>query len=211
LKRELFAHLSRIAPDAILASNTSVISIGEIAHEAVRPERVVGTHFWNPPHLIPLVEVTQAETTSFATVERTIALLAAVGKKPVHVKRDVPGFIGNRLQHALWREAIALVESGVCEAEVVDEVVKNSFGLRLSVLGPIENADLIGLDLTLAIHSYLVPHLSSRPGPSPLLRELVARGDLGMKTGQGFRRWTAAESQSVHERLFQHMVAVTRP
>jgi 3-hydroxybutyryl-CoA dehydrogenase len=210
LKQQLFARLAVAAPDAILASNTSVMSIGEIAQDAERPERVVGTHFWNPPHLIPLVEVTQAERTSDAAVERTMALLAAAGKTPVHVKRDVPGFIGNRLQHALWREAIALVEGGVCTAEDVDTVVKSTLGLKLQVLGPLENADLVGTDLTLAIHEYLLPHIDSRPEPSPLLRSLVESGDLGMKSGRGFRAWTKAGAQAVHDRLFDHLLAATR-
>ena len=210
LKQALFARLGAAAPDAILASNTSVISIGAIGRDTPRPERVVGTHFWNPPHLIPLVEVTQAVQTSAETVERTMSVLAAAGKTPVHVKRDVPGFIGNRLQHALWREAIALVESGVCAAEDVDTVVKHTLGMKLSVLGPVENADLVGLDLTLAIHEYVLPHIDSRPAPSPLLRRLVEAGELGMKSGRGLREWPEGEAQAVHDRLFDHLVAATR-
>jgi 3-hydroxybutyryl-CoA dehydrogenase len=209
LKQQLFARLSRLT-DGILASNTSVLSIGAIARDTERPERVVGTHFWNPPHLVPLVEVVQAETTGDETVDRTAALLAAAGKTPVHVRRDVPGFIGNRLQHALWREAIALVETGVCTAEDVDTVVKGTLGLKLAVLGPLENADLVGTDLTLAIHDYVLPHIDARPTPSPLLRELVERGDLGLKTGRGFRAWTDDEAQAVHDRLFDHLLAATR-
>lgn len=211
LKRALFARISRVAPaDAVLATNTSVISIGEIAADALDPGRVVGTHFWNPPYLIPLVEVTQAETTRLATVEQTMALLHRAGKWPVHVKRDIPGFVGNRLQHALWREAIALVAAGVCDAEAVDEVVKQSFGMRLPVLGPLENADLVGLDLTLAIHDYVLPHIDRAPGPSPLLRDLVDRGHLGMKTGRGLRKWSDGEARDVQERLFDHLVDVTK-
>ena len=118
-------------------------------------------------------------------------LHAAAGKKPAHVKKDVPGFIGNRLQHALWREAISLVEHGICDAKTVDDVVKASFGRRLAVLGPIENADLVGTDLTLAIHDVVLPAIDSRPGPSPYLQELVADGKLGFKSGEGFRKWSA--------------------
>jgi 3-hydroxybutyryl-CoA dehydrogenase len=211
LKQALFGRLSRAAsPDTILATNTSVISVGEIAAGADDPGRVVGTHFWNPPHLIPLVEVTQAEHTRLEVVERTMAVLAGAGKTPIHVKHDIPGFVGNRLQHALWREAIALVDAGVCDAKSVDDVVKQSFGLRLSVLGPIENADLVGLDLTLAIHEYVLPHIDCTPGPSPLLRRLVEQGDLGMKTGRGLREWTEDDAQAVRERLFDHLVAVSR-
>ena len=209
LKQELFARASRAGPDAILASNTSVMSIGDIGRGAVSPERVVGTHFWNPPHLVPLVEVTQSDATAPATVERTIAILRGAGKIPVHVKRDVPGFIGNRLQHALWREAIALVEAGVCSAEDLDTVVKSTLGLKLQVIGPLENADLVGLDLTLAIHDYVLPHIDSRPVPSPLLRELVEQGDLGMKTGRGLRDWTPEDAKATADRLFDHLLSAT--
>ena len=177
LKREVFARASRaVGPDTMLATNTSVISIGEIAADALDPGRVVGTHWWNPPYLVPLVEVVQAPATRVETVARTIELLDGVGKAPVHVRRDVPGFVGNRLQHALWREAFALVEDGICDAETIDFVVKNSFGMRLPVLGPIENADLVGLDLTLSIHDYLMPYLSRASEPAAVLREHVERG-----------------------------------
>jgi 3-hydroxybutyryl-CoA dehydrogenase len=210
LKRALFAKLdAATAPETILASNTSVISIGAIAADSTDPGRIVGTHWWNPPHLIPLVEVTQAQHTRPDVVERAMALLASVGKEPVHVRKDVPGFIGNRMQHALWREAIALVESGVADAADVDRVVKTSFGLRLSVLGPLENADLIGLEMTRAIHGYVLPHLDARPAPSPLLDELIDRGDLGMATGRGLRTWDGGEADAVRDLLFDHLVEVT--
>ncbi len=211
LKRDLFERMSRSArPETILATNTSVISVGEIAAGALKPERVVGTHWWNPPYLIPLVEVVQAERTSPETVRQTVDLLERAGKTPVHVRRDVPGFVGNRLQHALWREAFALVDAGVCDAETVDRVVTQSFGLRLPVLGPAANADLVGLDLTLAIHDYVLPHLDRTPEPAQVLRDHVERGELGMKTGRGFRAWTADEAQVVRERLLDHLVQATR-
>lgn len=210
LKRALFARMSRAAgPDTLLASNTSVISVTEIAAEAHDPARVVGTHWWNPPYLVPLVEVVQAERTSGETVERMIGLLRRTGKLPVHVRRDVPGFVGNRLQHALWHEAMSLVEAGVCDAETVDLVVKNSFGLRMPALGPLEGADLVGLDLALAIHEYLIPRLDRSPAPAPILREKVERGELGMKTGRGFREWTPEAARQTRERLLRHLVSVT--
>jgi 3-hydroxybutyryl-CoA dehydrogenase len=211
VKREIFAALDvLVSPSAILASNTSVISIGEIAAPVRRRERVVGTHWWNPPYLVPLVEVVQAAETSDATVERTIAFLAELGKTPVRVHRDIPGFVGNRMQHALWREAIALVDQGVCDAATVDTVVKQSFGLRLGVLGPLENADLVGLDLTLAIHEHVLPFLDRTPGPAPILREKVERGDLGMKTGRGFHSWTDESAQQTRDSLLAHLAATTR-
>ena len=132
---------------------------------------------------MPLVEVIETQWTSPQAVAWTMALHEAAGKKPAHVKKDVPGFIGNRLQHALWREAIALVEQGICDAQTVDAVVKASFGRRLAVLGPLENADLIGTDLTLAIHANVLSAIDSRPAPSPYLQKLVAGGKLGFKSG----------------------------
>lgn len=208
LKRALFTRAALVAPaDAILASNTSVIPItriGEGLPDAAR-RRLVGTHWWNPPHLIPLVEVVSTEFTSDAVFEATFAWLSAVGKQPVKVLRDVPGFIGNRLQHALWREAIGLVEDGVCDADAIDLVVKNSFGLRMPVLGPMENADLVGLELTRAVHQLLFPSLRSDATASPLLDRLIAAGHLGMPSGQGLRRWTADEAEAVYRRLAAHL------
>ena len=209
IKQALFAELGALAPNAVLATNTSVMSITSIAERVADRAQVVGTHWWNPPHLIPLVEVTPGAGTSPETVDRAMTLLEGAGKSPVRVKKDVPGFIGNRMQHALWREAISLIDSGIADPEDVDRVVKSSFGLRLSVLGPIENADLVGLDLTKAIHDYLLPHLDARPGPAPLLDELVARGQLGMKTGRGLLPWTDEQAEGVRLRLFDHLVTVT--
>jgi 3-hydroxybutyryl-CoA dehydrogenase len=210
LKQDIFERLDAIAPpQAILASNTSVMRITEIAEKTTRPQRVVGTHWWNPPFLVPLVEVVQGEKTAAETVTRTIELLEEAGKTPVHVKRDVPGFIGNRLQHALWRQALELVDQGVCDAEAVDTVVKASFGNRLAVLGPIENADLVGLDLTLDIHAYVLPTLDPPSQPAEGLRQRVEAGDLGMKTGAGYRRWTAEEADEVRRRLLAHLAAAT--
>jgi 3-hydroxybutyryl-CoA dehydrogenase len=186
-KKKLFAEFERrVRRDTILASNTSVIPITAIMKELTRRERAIGTHWWNPPFLVPLVEVIGTQWTSPQVIAATMALHEAAGKKPAHVKKDVPGFIGNRLQHALWREAISLVEQGICDAETVDAVIKASFGRRLAVLGPLENADLVGTDLTLAIHETVLPAIESRPAPSPYLEKLVADGKLGFKSGEGF-------------------------
>src|SRR5579871_2547022 len=170
LKQAIFAELERLTPaTALLASNTSVIPIGRIAADVATRHRVLGTHWWNPPWLVPLVEVIEAEGTAPACLATMMGLLRSVGKTVVHVRKDVPGFIGNRLQHALWREAIALVQKGVCDAETVDTVVKAGFGRRLAVLGPLENADLVGTDLTLAIHATVLADLDRTPGPLPYL------------------------------------------
>jgi 3-hydroxybutyryl-CoA dehydrogenase len=202
LKQRIFAGLETLtAPDTILASNSSAIPTTEIGRNLKHRDRVVGTHFWNPPHLVPLVEVIQNEKTSEAVIARTIELLRDAGKTPVHVRRDLPGFVGNRLQHALKREAIALVAAGVCDAETLDMVVKQGFGARMAVLGPLEQSDLVGLDLTLDISEVLVADLDRSAGPSPFLRAKVAAGKLGMKTGEGFRKWTPEQADAVRERL----------
>lgn len=206
LKQQIFATLESVVPDhCILASNTSVIPITKIMAGLTSRHRALGTHWWNPPHMIPLVEVIRTEWTDDACMDQMVALLADVGKTPVRVERDTPGFIGNRLQHALWREAVSLVENGVCDARAVDTVVKASFGRRLAVLGPLETADMVGTDLTLDIHENLLHDLDSRPGPSPYLQQLVQAGDLGMKSGQGFRDWTEEESESLRAKVAAHL------
>lgn len=206
LKQQLFGEIeNHVRPDTVLASNTSVIPITAIMQGLARRERALGTHWWNPPFLVPLVEVIETQWTSAATIDFTMKLHAAAGKKPAHVKKDVPGFIGNRLQHALWREAIALVENGVCDAETVDSVIKAAFGRRLAVLGPLENADMVGTDLTLAIHRTVLPDIDSRRGPSPYLESLVKEGRLGFKSGEGFRQWSPQQQAALRTKVLQHL------
>jgi 3-hydroxybutyryl-CoA dehydrogenase len=212
LKRELFVQIEAAAPPgALLASNTSVIPITQIMGTLARGERALGTHWWNPPYLIPLVEVIRTARTSETALRAMTMLLERAGKTPVRVEKDVPGFVGNRLQHALWREAIALVANGVCDAQTVDTVVKASFGRRLAVLGPLENADLVGTDLTLAIHETVLADLDRSTQPSPYLRQLVAEGRLGMKSGSGFRRWSEAEQLALRARVLAHLRALAAP
>ena len=207
LKQKIFQDLDRLcSPETILATNTSVISITEIAAKARNQGRILGAHFWNPPYIIPLVEVIKAKETSEEAVETTYQFLKIAGKHPVKVMKDVPGFIGNRLQHALWREAISIVENGIADPATIDDVVKKGFGIRLPVLGPLENADMVGLDLTLSIHDYILKYLESSPCPSPLLRQKVEKGELGFKTGQGFYTWSAEEAQRSRERLLEYLL-----
>ena len=203
LFKEMEAHCS---PITILATNTSVISITEIAAKTRAKERVVGTHFWNPPYLIPLVEVVGGQETLEEVKDYTFNLLKSVGKHPVMVKRDVPGFVGNRLQHALWREAISIVEQGIADPETVDEVIKNSFGIRLPVLGPLENVDMVGLDLTVQIHDYILKFIENSPAPAPLLRRKLESGELGFKTSQGFFSWDRESIGKCRERLMEQLV-----
>jgi 3-hydroxybutyryl-CoA dehydrogenase len=211
LKQRIFAELEAIvAPHAILASNSSAIPTTEIGRDLKHRDRVVGTHFWNPPHLVPLVEVIQNEKTSDDVVRATIALLRDAGKTPVHVRRDVPGFVGNRLQHAMKREAFALVAAGVCDAETIDTVVKEGFGARTAVLGPMEQSDLVGLDLALDIAEVLYEHLDRTAAAPPILREKVKAGQLGMKTGEGLRKWPPGKADAVRERLSRFLAEQAR-
>ena len=208
LKQKIFQDLDSLSqPDTILATNTSVISITEIARNARLRERIVGTHFWFPPYLIPLVEVVKGKDTSDETMNRTYDLMKQAGKHPIKCMKDVPGFVANRLQHALWREAISIVEKGIADAATVDEAIKNSIGIRLAVLGPIENADMVGLDLTLAIHHTVLKDLEASPDPSPLLKEKVKKGDLGFKSGRGFYDpWTPEGMKQVREHLLNYLI-----
>ena len=211
LKQRIFAELeSAVSPETILASNSSAIPSTEIGRELKHRERVVGTHFWNPPHLVPLVEVIQNEKTSEAVVRATMDLLRDAGKVPVHVRRDVPGFVGNRLQHAMKREALALVAAGVCDAETIDTVVKEGFGARTAVLGPMEQSDLVGLDLALDIAEVLYTHLDRTAAAPEILREKVKAGKLGMKTGEGLRKWTPESADAVRQRLSRFLAEQAR-
>lgn len=209
LKQRLFARLdTHCPPGTILCSNTSVISITEIAMKARQRERIVGTHFWNPPYLIPLVEVVQAEESADWSISATYDLLTRVGKHPVHVRKDVPGFVGNRLQHALWREAFAIIDEGICDPATVDEVIRYGFGLRLPVLGPVETADMVGLDLTLAIHNYILGHINADPTPSTTLQAKVKAGELGFKSGKGFLEWSEKDIAESRQGLADYLISV---
>lgn len=209
LKQDVFAELDRLCPpDVCLCTNTSVISIGAIGAKTKHPERVMGMHFYQPPFLVPLVEVVRSEATDQRLMDRVFQLLQDAGKMPIYVRKDVPGFVANRMQHALWREAFALIDEGVCDAETVDLAIANSFGIRLPVLGPVANADLIGLDLTLAIHNYVLPHLNASGKPSSTLRKHVEAGELGFKTGSGFLEWNEESIAEKRRRLTVHLMEI---
>ena len=187
----LFEELEKsIDSNVIISSNTSAISITRLSDGLRHKQRFLGTHFWNPPHIIPCVEVIRGEYTSDTVFETTCELMKRIGKEPVRVLKDVPGFLGNRLQHAMWREAISLVEKKIASPEDIDNVVKYGFGLRLSFIGPLETADLAGLDLDYDIHKYLFPYLENSSEPSSVLKGLVDQGVLGVKTGSGFYEWS---------------------
>jgi len=202
LKQQLFEQLDAICPpETILATNTSVIPVTEIAARAKHRERILGTHYWNPPYAVRLVEVVETAHTSPDAIARTMDVMLEIGQQPVHVKRDVPGFIGNRLQHALKREAISLVENGVCDAETVDFVIRNSFGARLGIMGTLEQSDLVGLNLTLDIHKVILADLDCSTAPQKLLVDLVAAGKTGASAGEGFRKWTPEQRAELQSRL----------
>jgi 3-hydroxybutyryl-CoA dehydrogenase len=201
IKKELFKHLDALcAPDVILASNTSGLSPTEIASETEHPERTVVTHFWNPAHLIPLVEIVRGEETSDEAVERSFHLLQQMKKKPIEVKREVPGFVGNRLQYALFREAQYLLEEGIASKEDIDDAVTYGIGRRLPVSGPFMTADMGGLDVFSAISDYLFQHLSSAEESLPTLKKLVAEQKLGDKTGEGYYKWDEAFSKEYNQK-----------
>ena len=212
VKQDLFKELDQMCPrHVILATNTSVISITAIASQSKNRNRIVGTHFWFPPYLIPLVEVVKGRDTSNETMETTYQFMKKAGKYPIKCLKDVPGFVANRLQHALWREAISIVEKGIADAATVDDAIKQSFGIRVPVLGPIENADMVGLDLVLAIHNTVLQDLEASPNPSALLKDKVSKGELGFKSGKGFYdNWTPEKMRRTRERLMKHLIEYSR-
>jgi len=202
IKRALFDELGgAVGPDALVGTNTSSLPIESFTQGFPNPKRLVYAHFWNPPYAIRLVEVAPGPDTDAPAMDTVAGWLEGAGMAPVLLQRAVPGLIGNRLQHALKREAIALVADGVCDAATIDDVVKLGFGARMAVLGPMEQSDLVGLDLTLAIHESLMPTLDRTADAHPYLIEKVRRGETGMDAGVGFRPWTPSSAKAVRDRL----------
>ncbi len=210
-KQDLFARLDAIAkPDAVLATNTSGLSITEIASMCSRPERVLTAHFWNPPHLMPLVELVKGEKTSDAVVEQIRALLIHCGKTPVVLKKDRPGQLGNRLQIALVREAMNIVQEGIANAEDVDLAARMGFGLRLPAYGILEHQDMVGLDLSFQVTDYITRDLLNEPGAPEILREHRDAGRLGVKSGRGFYDWSEKNAAEVRERRDRFVLEVRK-
>jgi 3-hydroxybutyryl-CoA dehydrogenase len=198
LKLNLYADLEQnINPDIIICSNTSAISITRLSEGLQHKQRFLGTHFWNPPHILPCVEVIKGDYTSDIIFETVFGLMKKIKKEPIRVLKDVPGFLGNRLQHAMWREAISLAEKKIASPEDIDKVVKYGFGLRLAFIGPLETADLAGLDLDYDVHKYLFPYLENASKPSPVLKSMIDQGILGIKTGKGFYEWSEEKINNV--------------
>jgi 3-hydroxybutyryl-CoA dehydrogenase len=201
VKQELFAHMdSMTRPEAILASNTSGLSITAIASKCRHPERVVTTHFWNPPHLMPLVEIVLGERTWPELAPALRDLFIVCGKAPVIVKKDRPGQLGNRLQMALVREAVNIVAEGIAGAEDVDRAASLGFGLRLPAYGILEHIDIVGLELARAVCDYASKDLYSERSAPPLFTEKIERGEGGAGAGKGFYDWSSKSAAEVKAR-----------
>ena len=214
LKQDLFARLEKtVSEKAIFCTNTSVMSPTEISAKCEHKERICGTHFWNPAFLIPLVEVVKTEYTSDEVIDTVMEVMKAAGKQPCLCKKDVPGFIANRMQHALWREAIAIVDEGIADAETVDLACKTSFGLRLPYLPPLVNSDMVGTQLTWNIHSYVLAHLADNHEPSPIVKKMLDEGKLGFRAEpnaegkrEGFMSYTDEEIAEINACLNEYLI-----
>ena len=198
LKEEIFRTLDSVVPDdVILASNTSGLNITQIASAVKNPARVVGTNWWNPPNIIPLVEIMRGERTSEETVKRTKEILISVGKKPILISKPSPGFVGNRLQIALLREALSLLQNGVASMEDIDTAVRYGLGVRYATMGPFKVADLGGLDVFYHLAQELYKDLDCSEEPQAILARLVNSQKVGLKAGSGFYDYRKEESGKV--------------
>jgi 3-hydroxybutyryl-CoA dehydrogenase len=189
LKRNIFGRLDAICPPPTVLGTSSGHPASEVVDQVARRERVIATHFWYPPTLLPLVEVCAGPETSAEVRDWTCAALRAAGKEPVVIDKEIDGFIGNRIQFAALREAWSLWAAGVASAEAIDAVVRNSIGRRLAITGPIESADVGGLDTMHAFASFLQPSLDAAPKPPAKIGEIVAAGGRGYASGQGVYDW----------------------
>ena len=207
LKRRLYTDLERCCtPQTIFASNTSTLLPSKLAEHLRHPERFLVAHYWNPAHLLPLVELVPHPKTAPEVLQRMRTLLEACGKRPVVLKKEVPGFIGNRLAFALQREAMALVAQGVATPDEIDAVARTSFGRRIAVSGIFGTADLGGLDVYAAICDLIFPDLSASQAAPGELQALVAAGRLGVKSGRGWRAYTAEEARRLREALSEELI-----
>lgn len=211
-KQELYRQLEAVlAPGTMIASNTSGFMPDDLGAGLAHPDRFLIAHFWNPPHAIPLVEVVPGTRTAPAIVEQTVAVLRTIGSEPVVLRKAVPGFIGNRIQFAVMREALHLVHTGVADAETIDTVIKSSLGRRYGIVGPFEAADLGGLETFLRVATHLLPALATDAGGLDVLREHVARGEKGAASGQGFYQWTDARRAAVRQKRIAHQLRRAGP
>ena len=214
LKQKIFSELDALArPDIALASNTSNFQIGEIGRGLKTRSRVAGLHFFMPAHLVPLVEIVSAESTDSKLAEGLVGLMKTLGKAPIWVKKDVPGFVGNRIQHAMMREALYLIADGVTTAEGVDTAVRYGFGFRFIACGPMMQKEMSGWDTNYLVASALYPHLHNESVPAPVIKELIEKGHLGMKAKRGFWEWTdasIAEEKAKIEKALQAAMEILK-
>jgi 3-hydroxybutyryl-CoA dehydrogenase len=214
LKQRLFAQLEALTPaDIPFATNTSALPIGAIGGALKTRARVAGLHFFMPAHLVPLVEVVCAEFTDGAVADRLERLMKGLGKMPIRVNRDIPGFVGNRLQHALMREALSLVAAGVASPEAVDIAVRYGFGFRFIACGPMLQKEMSGWDTNMQAAASVYPSLSNDPAPAPMFMDMVARGAVGMKAGHGLWTWTdtsIARERARYEKALQAGLEILR-
>jgi 3-hydroxybutyryl-CoA dehydrogenase len=198
IKKGLFADLDKICdPDTILATNTSGLSITEMATAISNPKRLVGMHWWNPPIIIPVIEIVKGQETDDDIIETVDQLVRKIKKVPVLVKKDVPGFLGNRLQYALMREAIALLNEGVASAEDIDTMIKAGIGFKFPIMGPLETIDMAGLDIYYPVSKYLNKELDKSQEASPIVEEMVNKGELGLKSGKGFYDYSGTDIKAL--------------
>lgn len=209
-KTELFGRLDELCPDrTILASNTSSFLPSRLAAATTRPEKVINAHFLNPPFFVPLVEVVPTEETSEETTATVMKLLASLGKQPILVEREVPGFVASRLQMALLREALWLVENEVASAEDVDKAISAGLGRRWATAGVLQVLEVAGWDLISRVASDVFPHLSNTDDPA-LLNDMVERGDIGLKAGKGFYEWSPEKAEELRRRIAKGLVEIDK-
>jgi 3-hydroxybutyryl-CoA dehydrogenase len=207
VKRDVLRKLDAVAPaQTIFASNTSGLDVNAMGPATNRPDRVIVSHFSNPPHLIPVVEVVKGEQTSEETLTLTVDLLRKVGKTPIVLRHHIPGFIWNRLQYAMFREAVGLVQRGAATPEDIDAVIKMGLGRRYTTIGPLETSDINGLDLFHRIAKYLYQELDDAKGPHPVHSKLIEEGANGVKAGRGFHDWSGGKAEAALKRRDEELI-----
>ncbi len=210
-KQQLFKQLDEwLPPNVLLTTNTSGLSVTAISKLATHRERIATTHFWMPPHLVPLVEVVMSSDTSEQTAQTLVEFLQRCGKKPALVRKDLPGQLANRILQAMIREATNLVQEGVATAEDVDNAIKNGLGIRLPVWGVLEHIDVVGLDMCLTIQNSVLPSLDNEPHATQVFADKVEQGDCGMKSGKGFYDWTIKDVNALKELRDEFIIRALR-
>jgi len=206
LKKELFSLLDDCESSTIISSNTSSFTISGMAKGMRTPGRVVGTHYFMPAHIVPLVEVHRGKDTRDDVINITRQLMLRIGKKPVMVGKEVPGFIVNRIQAAIAREANYLIEQGVVTPEDFDMAARSSYGFRLASLGPLAQADINGLDTVLRGNTHIYKTLCNATEPSPVIADKVKKGELGLKSGRGYYDYRGKSKEQINEEIERNLL-----